>query len=163
MASPGDIVLASSATGGVGNVAVQLARLAGATVIGTSSPDNFDYLQSIGVIPVSYRPGLTGRVSAAAPGGITAALKYHDSAVIETALELGVPKDCINTVIGNADRYGISGVGNAGHPKDLETVAALVAGGKLTLPVESYALDQVVEAYERLDSGRVRGKLVIRF
>lgn len=58
----------------MGVFAVQLAQLAGATVIGTASEGTFPFLRELGVEPVAYGEGLTGRVRALAPDGITAAV-----------------------------------------------------------------------------------------
>lgn len=55
----GDRLLVHAAAGGVGSFAVQLAVIRGATVIGTASERNHDYLRSIGAIPVTYGPGLS--------------------------------------------------------------------------------------------------------
>lgn len=63
----GDVVLVSAAAGGVGVIASQLAVRAGATVIGTASDDNHEFLRSLGVIPVSYGDGLADRIRDAAP------------------------------------------------------------------------------------------------
>ena len=49
-----DVVLISAAAGGVGHLECQLARLAGARVIGIAGEENHDYLRSIGVKPVGY-------------------------------------------------------------------------------------------------------------
>ena len=70
----GDTLLVHAAAGGVGAVAVQLARIAGATVVGTASEANHDYLRSLGAIPVAYGDGLEERIRDAAPGGVDAAL-----------------------------------------------------------------------------------------
>src|SRR4051794_10572375 len=51
---PGDVLLVHAAAGSVGTVAVQLARLAGATVIGTASPANTAPLRRLGAVPVAY-------------------------------------------------------------------------------------------------------------
>jgi enoyl reductase len=160
---PGDTVLVSAAAGGVGGVAAQVARRSGATVIGTASENNHGYLRSLGVIPVSYGPGLAERVRAVAPSGITAALENHfSSEVIEAALELGVAPSRINTVVGNAAQYGIGAKGGSTDPETLAAVAALVAGG-LVFPIEAvFDLDDVVAAYERLDTGHTRGKVILR-
>ncbi len=45
---PGQTVLIHGAAGGVGSMAVQMARLAGATVIATASARNHEYLKSLG-------------------------------------------------------------------------------------------------------------------
>ncbi|MGH3241533.1 MAG: NADP-dependent oxidoreductase, partial [Spirillospora sp.] len=60
----GDTLLVHAAAGAVGTVAVQLARIAGATVIGTASEGNHEYLRSLGVVPVAYGDGLEERIRA---------------------------------------------------------------------------------------------------
>ncbi|GAA3214509.1 hypothetical protein GCM10010468_35350 [Actinocorallia longicatena] len=54
---PGMTVLIHAAAGGVGPAGVQLARAWGATVIGTASEANHDYLRSLGALPVAYGQG----------------------------------------------------------------------------------------------------------
>ena len=58
---PGDTLLIGGAGGGVGVFAVQLARLAGARVIGTGSATSADALRALGAEPVTYGDGLAGR------------------------------------------------------------------------------------------------------
>jgi NADPH:quinone reductase-like Zn-dependent oxidoreductase len=53
----GDVLLVHAAAGSVGTMAVQLGRLRGATVVGTASPPNHDYLRELGAIPVAYGTG----------------------------------------------------------------------------------------------------------
>lgn len=64
---PGDTVLVGGAAGGVGVFAVQLAKRAGARVIGTVSESTFEFLRQFGAWPVAYGPGLAGRVRTLAP------------------------------------------------------------------------------------------------
>jgi len=52
-----DTALIGGAAGGVGVLAVQLARLVGARVIGTASPSTFGFLRELGTEPVEYGPG----------------------------------------------------------------------------------------------------------
>jgi NADPH:quinone reductase-like Zn-dependent oxidoreductase len=54
----GDAVLIGGAAGGVGVFAVQLARRAGARVIGTASQATFGFLRELGAEPVTYGDGL---------------------------------------------------------------------------------------------------------
>jgi NADPH:quinone reductase-like Zn-dependent oxidoreductase len=70
----GDTVLVHAASGGVGLMAVQLAVARGAMVVATASPARHELLRELGAVPVAYGDGLAGRVRAAAPGGIDAAL-----------------------------------------------------------------------------------------
>lgn len=161
----GDIVLVSAAAGGVGVIASQLALRAGATVIGTASDDNHEFLRSIGVIPVVYGEGLVDRLRAAAPGPFTAALDNHGRATIDAALTLGVAPARINTIADRAAaaELGLSAVGGAAASlTDLAEVAALIASGDLVLPIDSvYPLERVRDAYEHLRAGHLRGKIVL--
>ena len=68
----GETVVISGAAGGVGSLAVQLARRTGATVIGLASEPNHEWLKSRGVIPVAYGDGVADRIRAAAPSGVDA-------------------------------------------------------------------------------------------
>src|SRR6201996_4192789 len=68
---PSDTVLIGGAAGGVGVFAVQLARLAGARVIGTASATSSDFLRGLGAEPVAYGDGLPDRVRALAADGVT--------------------------------------------------------------------------------------------
>ncbi|MFF7520994.1 medium chain dehydrogenase/reductase family protein [Streptomyces pseudovenezuelae] len=64
----GQTVVVHGANGGVGSVLVQLARAAGAQVIGTASPRHHDALRERGVVPVDYRADdLAARIRALAP------------------------------------------------------------------------------------------------
>src|ERR1700738_3821792 len=64
---PGDTVAIAGAAGGVGSIAVQLARRAGATVLGIAGPANDGWLADHGVVPVNYGDDLPPRLRGAAP------------------------------------------------------------------------------------------------
>jgi NADPH:quinone reductase-like Zn-dependent oxidoreductase len=161
----GDIVLVSAAAGGVGVIASQLAVRAGATVVGTASESNHEFLRSIGVIPVAYGDGLIDRLRDAAPGPFTAALDNHGRASIDAALGLGVATARVNTIADRpaAAELGLSAVGGAAASlAELTEVAALIASGDLVLPIDSvYPLERVRDAYEHLMAGHLRGKVVL--
>lgn len=63
----GETVLVHAASGGVGAVAVQLARILGAEVIGTAAERNHDRLRGLGATPTTYGDGLVERVRAVRP------------------------------------------------------------------------------------------------
>src|SRR4029077_6741080 len=65
----GDTVVIAGAAGGVGSIAVQLARRAGATVLGVAGPSNDAWLTGHGVVPVNYGDDLPARLRAAAKSG----------------------------------------------------------------------------------------------
>ncbi len=60
--SPGDTVVVAGASGGVGSVAIQLARRAGATVVGLASEQHHAWLTAHGVMAVSYGDGVADRI-----------------------------------------------------------------------------------------------------
>lgn len=159
-----DTVLVSAAAGGVGVLASQLALRAGATVVGTASEANHDFLRELGVIPVAYGEGLLDRLRQAAPK-YTAALDNAGPITIDVALKLGVPGPRINTIAARGHRadMGITGIGGQdAAPGDLVELAGLIARGEVVLPIDSvFPLEEVREAYERLMTGHVRGKVVL--
>jgi NADPH:quinone reductase-like Zn-dependent oxidoreductase len=159
-----DTVFVSAAAGGVGVLAVQLAKRKGAMVVGTASESNHDFVRSLGAIPVAYGDGLVERLREAAPQGYTAALDNHGTDSIDVALELGIPIERINTIAayGPGDR-GAGHVGGAqADNDDLLKVAELVARGDLVFPISGvYPLERAAEAYEELERGHVRGKLIV--
>ncbi|MDJ0334781.1 NADP-dependent oxidoreductase [Salinibacterium sp. G-O1] len=160
-----DVVLVSAAAGGVGVIAVQLAKRAGATVIGSASESNHDFLRSLGVIPVAYGEGMADAVRAVAPQGITAALDNFGHGFVDVALELGAPASRINTIADyeSPEKYGVGAVGAAGASlDDLRELALLVAAGAVDVPIDSvFPLERAADAYTRLIEGHLRGKIVL--
>ena len=89
---PHDTVLIGGAGGGVGVFAVQLARIAGARVIGTGSPSSAEHLRSLGAEPVAYGEGLIGRIRDLDAGPVTAALDLYGTDTVHTARQAGSPR-----------------------------------------------------------------------
>ena len=163
--SQGDVLVVSGAAGGVGSVAVQLARRAGATVVGLASPVHNDWLAAHGVIPVSYGDGVAGRIRQAA-GQVDAFIDTVGSGYVQLALDLGVAPDRIDTIADFAAiaRYGVKGDGNGAGASAavLAELAALIADGELEIPIAAtFPLAEVRDAYRRLAQGHVQGKIVL--
>ncbi|BBB01910.1 putative alcohol dehydrogenase [Actinacidiphila reveromycinica] len=158
---PHDTVLIGGAGGGVGVFAVQLARIAGARVIGTGSASSSGFLRDLGAEPVAYGEGLVDRVRALAPGGVTAALDLHGTETVRAARELGVPDGRICTIAAQVEGVSAANGANAA-PGALEELARLVAAGDVRVPVAaSFPVEQIRRAVE-LQAGRhVRGKVVV--
>src|SRR5579883_521839 len=158
----GDTILIGGAAGGVGVFAIQLARLAGANVIGTGSASSFDYLRGLGAEPVTYGAGLAERVQALAPDGITAATDLYGSETVEAARQLGVPDSRISVIAAQVPGVrGVSGIEAA--PGTLEYVAELVATGKLQVPIAAtYPIEHIRAAAAFQSSRHVHGKVVIK-
>jgi NADPH:quinone reductase-like Zn-dependent oxidoreductase len=163
----GDTVVVSGAAGGVGTIAVQLAKNALAAVIGLASEPHHEWLASHGVIPVTYGDGVADRIRSAAGGKVDAFLDTYGGGYVELALELGVQPDRIDTI---ADfqagaKYGVKTDGNAAgaSAEVLSELAGLVDRGLLEIPIANvYPLDQVQDAYRELEHGHTLGKIVLR-
>ncbi|WP_374007199.1 NADP-dependent oxidoreductase [Leifsonia sp. LS-T14] len=160
-----DTVLVSAAAGGVGVLAAQLAVRSGATVIGTAGEENHEYLESLGIIPVTYGDGLADRVRDLIDDDrVTAVLDNYGGGTIEAALELGVPIERVNTIAAYGPAaHGAKNVGGrAAGNAELAELAALLAENELVLPIDSiYPIERTAEAYGRLEAGHVRGKVVV--
>jgi NADPH:quinone reductase-like Zn-dependent oxidoreductase len=162
----GDTVVVSGAAGGVGSVVVQLARNAGATVIGLASAPNEAWLASKGVTRVDYGDGVADRIRAAAGGRVDAFLDTQGGGYVELALELGVEPGRIDTIADFAakDKYGVKIDGNAvgGNATVLAELAGLVDAGRLEIPIAAvYPLAQVQDAFRELEHGHTHGKIVL--
>jgi NADPH:quinone reductase-like Zn-dependent oxidoreductase len=164
-ASSGDTVVVAAAAGGVGSITVQLAILAGATVIGLASERNHTWLKDLGVIPVSYGDGVEQRIADAAGGAIDAFIDLAGG-YVQLALDLGVKPERVDTVVdfGAGQRYGVKteGTAAAANAGVLAELATLIDEGKVDVPIARvYPLEQVREAYRELEQGHTRGKIVL--
>jgi NADPH:quinone reductase-like Zn-dependent oxidoreductase len=164
--TPADTVVVSGAAGGVGSLAVQLARLTGATVIGLASETNHEWLRGHGILPVTYGDGVAERVKAAAPNGVSAFLDTHGGGYVDLALALGIPPTRINTIIdyAAAAQHGVLTVGmtDGSSAAVLAEVAELIAAGDVELPIAAtFALEDVQAAYSELEQRHTRGKIVL--
>jgi NADPH:quinone reductase-like Zn-dependent oxidoreductase len=167
--TPGDTVAIAGAAGGVGATAVQLARRAGATVLGIAGPSNDAWLVDHGAVPVNYGDDLVARLRTAAPSGrIDALLDFFGGGYVAMAVEdLAIPPDRIDTIADfpAVERFGVQSAGgaDASNAAVVAELADLVARGELQVPIAGvFALNEVREAYRELEKRHTRGKLVLR-
>lgn len=165
----GDTVAVAGAAGGVGTIAVQLAKRAGATVLGIAGSGNDEWLSAHGVIPVNYGDGLANRLRAASPSGrVDAFLDFFGGGYVKLAVEeLDVDPQRVDTIIDfpAVEQFGVQAAGNA-EGSDIAVIAelaGLAAAGELEVPIAGvFALDDVRAAYTELEKRHTRGKLVLR-
>ncbi|WP_161165344.1 NADP-dependent oxidoreductase [Streptomyces sp. SID5910] len=165
----GQRVLIHAAAGGVGHVAVQIAKARGAYVIGTASAGKHEFLRSLGADEtVDYRDTditeavkdvdvvldtIGGETSLRSlrvlrPGGIVVSiLPVGSDAFFEEAERLGVR--AVRMLV-DADRA------------DMREIAGLVESGRLRATVEkTFPLADAAQAHELGETGRTTGKLVL--
>ncbi len=163
---PGDVVAISAAAGGVGSLAVQVARRAGARVIGIASDENAEFLRSVGVEPLAYGDGLADRLRALAPNGLGAFIDLFGGGYVELALSLGIATERIDTIIdfAGAQKYGVKADGSAAAAsrETLARVANLIAWGEIVMPLTAiYPFSFLHDAYIELARRKTRGKIVL--
>lgn len=163
---PGDTVVVSAAAGGVGSLAVQLAKEKGAKVIGLAGKDNQQWLIDHGIIGVIYGDGQEERIKTAANGKVDAFMDTFGKGYVDLALQLGVPKDRINTIIDfdAVQKYGVKSDGSdsAANTNVLKELAGLITAGKLEIDIaKTFPLSEVREAFKELEQRHTHGKIVL--
>ncbi len=160
----GSTVLINGGAGGVGAVAVQIARSRGATVIATAGEDNQDYLREIGAVPVRYGDGLAGRVREVAPQGVDAVFDVAGKGPLADLLSLvREPSQVVTIARFDSGDSGIQlTTGRSVNARQaLETTADLLADGRLVIKVQTFPFSRAAQAHEISENGHVRGKLVL--
>ena len=159
---PGQTLLVSGASGGVGSAVLQIARERGITVIGTAGAANQDYLRGLGAIATTYGEGWAERVRQL--GHVDAALDLSGSGVLRELVELtGDPEKVISIADLGAPEHGVRFSGVAGSvPDALAEAVDLIARGRLHIPVEkAYPLADAAAAHIDSQAGHTRGRRVL--
>ena len=161
----GDTLVVSGAAGGVGSLTVQLAKNAGAEVIGLASESNHEWLRSHDVIPVVYGEGQAERIREVSGGEVDAFIDTFGSGYVELALDLGVPPERIDTIADFAaiEEHGVKAEGAAEGASAgvMAELAGMISEGKLEVPISRvYPLAEVQDAYRELEQRHTRGKIV---
>ena len=163
----GETVVVSGAAGGVGSLAVQLARRTGAYVVGLAGEANHDWLLDRGIAPVTYGEGQAERILEASGGRVDAFADTFGGGYVDLAIELGVAPERVNTIIdfeaaGRHEGVRTSGTYDVASAEMLADVAALVAAGDLEVEIaRTYPLERVRDAYAELGERHTRGKIVL--
>jgi NADPH:quinone reductase-like Zn-dependent oxidoreductase len=161
----GDTVFIDGGAGGVGAVAVQLAVARGATVIASAGQDNHDYLREIGATPVLYGEGLVNRVRAVPVERIDAVFDVVGKTPIEDLIALAPEPSQVVTIANfgaGAAGARVSGGGPDSRGSDaLAEIAAHLQNNDLVIKVQTFPLDRAAEAHRIIESGHLRGKLVL--
>jgi NADPH:quinone reductase-like Zn-dependent oxidoreductase len=166
---PGQSVLVNGAAGGVGHVAVQLAKAMGAVVTGVTSTKNLDFVRALGADHVIDYTGedftrsgrswelvvdTVGNKSvgalrrALAPGGKAAVIGFSSTGILAGIMLRG--------------GKNVKMVQVAGTTADLEYLAGLADSGKLRPVIDRrYPLAEVPAAIAHLETGHVAGKVVV--
>ncbi|MFC7909306.1 NADP-dependent oxidoreductase [Streptomyces nigra] len=158
-----ETILVHAAAGGVGSLAVQLARHAGARVIGTASPGNHDFVRGLGGEPVAYGDGLAERVRGLAPEGVTAVFDTVGGDTLKVSANLLAPEGRLVSiadpdVVDYGGRYHFT----RPDPDDLLRLSELAEQGVVSVRVaRTLPLDRAAEAHRLSEEGGTPGKIVV--
>jgi NADPH:quinone reductase len=165
----GQKLLVFGASGGVGSLAVWLANVAGATVVGTAQPDAQEYVRSLGAAHTinpnsSQRETLLKRI---VPAGFDAALVAANGDVLPaflSHLKAGAPFAYPNGVEPKPHFSGHPGSSFDGAMSHEAFARLNAAIGSRTIPlrIKAFPLKDVVEAHRRIEQGHILGKIVLR-
>lgn len=167
--SEGDRVLVHGGGGGVGHVAIQIAKALGAHVITTASRSKQEFVESLGADEVV---DYTTVDFAETVRDVDVVLDTIGGSTVERSLAVLRPGGHLVTAVADDDvelaaRYEAAGMQFSGivvdpDPVGLKGLVDLVEQGRLEVHVqETFAFEDVVEAHRRLDAGHLQGKLVL--
>jgi NADPH:quinone reductase-like Zn-dependent oxidoreductase len=170
-------VLVQGAAGATGTIVVQMALASGATVIGTASEPNHQFLRSLGVVPTTYGPGLVERVRALAPAGIDAVIDCAGGALPDLIAIAGDASRVVTIVDLDAAKYGVhlshgaptdeTGATTVPHADPLAvhglSIAVTLADkGLLHVPIAAaFPLEQAAEAHTLSERRHAPGRIVL--
>lgn len=158
----GQTLLIHNGAGGVGQAAIQIAKVAGVRVLATASAKNHELLASLGAEPLVYGEGLVEAVRALVPGGVDAVADFHGE-VLETTL--AVLKDSgshASIADGSVGAHGGHYIWVRPDGKELQRLDALVEQGKLGVHViATYPMQDAAMAFTQSMSGHSGGKIVL--
>jgi NADPH:quinone reductase-like Zn-dependent oxidoreductase len=166
----GSKVLIHAAAGGVGHFAVQIAKLLGAHVSGTSSAANRDFVMSLGAdAHIDYKAQRFEEVVS----DMDFVLDAIGGDIIDRSLEvikpggtlISIPSGLNETLTEKAKAKGIKGyfILVASDGEDMQQLAELLADGRLKAHVSKvFAFEEMAAAHEQVASGRTVGKVVIK-
>jgi len=164
----GDVssLLIHGASGGVGSIAVQIARARGIEVVATASNRNQKYLAALGAIPVEYGPGLIERLEAVHPAPFDASVDMSGTEeATQASLARVKPDGLIGSIAGvqpSSDR--VQALWTKRSPARLKAVVDGVAQGRFRWEVsKTWPFAEAANAYAAILAGHTRGKSALTF
>ena len=180
-AEKGKKVFINGASGGMGSFAVQLAKWAGAEVATTCSAANLDYVKSLGAdLLIDYKnQNIADELANWAPEGVDLIIDGISGGSLSDPINLLIPRGklvCIATLTDDGDiEASIIDAESRGRRKilafltdlklgeEMQKMLTLAETGQLVFPtIESFDINEVTLAHKKLETGHVRGKLVLR-
>jgi NADPH:quinone reductase len=164
---PGQTLIVHGATGGVGTIAVQLAKRRGARVIATASGgEGRELLRTLGADETvdTHHDDVFAVVRRSAPDGADALLALTGGPVLGRCIAALRDGAAIAYPNGVAMPEGVEATGFDGvpNPAAFARLNAIIGATPIDVPITAmYSLDDTAEAHRRLERGHVLGKIVV--
>jgi len=168
----GESVIIHGASGGVGTLAVQFAKLRGARVLAIASgEDGVSLVRRLGADAAmdGHHAGISAAARAFAPSGVDAVLALAGGAVLEQCISALKPSGRLAYPSGVDPAPKVSpGVRLVRYdaitgPKEFDRLNSAIVAAKLQVPIAAeYPLADAGNAQQRLSAGHVLGKVVLR-
>ena len=171
---PKQKILIHGGAGGIGHMAIQLAKALGAYVATTISADDVDFVKELGADEVlDYKAEkFEEKLSEFDAVFDTVGGEVTDKSfkVLKKSLPAGRQGGVIVSMAGApsehlAKEYGVNAIGQntQGDRERLERLAELVDSGKIKVHIDGvFSLDEVKEAFSHQEQGHPRGKVVLK-
>jgi len=164
----GQSVLILGASGGVGTLAIQLAKAQGAEVIGVASEKNHEYMRELGAdATIDYRNTHVGKaVNDKFPEGVDLVFDTVSGETLQQAMEALKDKGKLVSIKNHGDelvsKVDFEYVFVEPNATQLDHIRELTEDGKIKVPVsKTFSLDETVEALRQIGTLHTRGKIVI--
>ncbi|WP_405852738.1 NADP-dependent oxidoreductase [Streptomyces sp. NBC_00090] len=161
---PGETVLVHAAAGGVGSMAVQIARHHGCRVIGAARDAGRERVAELGAEPVQYdERTFAEQVRTLAPQGVDAVLDTIGGPFLKLSAALLAPGGRLASIAdGEVLALGGRYFWVRPDPVDLAAIADLVDEGVLTVRVaRTFPLERAADAQRANAEGGLNGKVVV--
>lgn len=168
----GEVVLIHAGAGGVGSLAIEFAKQAGAKVYTTASQENHGYVKKLGAhVPIDYRrDNFVDKVLSLEPQGIDVVLDCVGKQTLVDSFKVLKSSGRIVSIVEQVDpkliaKYKVQGgfVFVKPNGKQLALIADLIDQGKVFPPnIEETALTSAASAQEKIRQGHTRGKIVLK-
>ena len=167
----GETILIHAGAGGVGGMAIQFAKHAGAKVIATASPENHDYVKKLGADHViDYHGGFVDKLKNIAPEGVDIVFDTVGGQALRDSYQVVKSHGRIVGIVEKPDSTQVahnhiqcSYVFVEPNGKQLNQIGNLISHDKIKVPnIEEMDLSEAAKAQEKLRRGHTKGKIVLK-
>lgn len=169
---PNESVLIHAGGGGVGSMAIQIAKHCKAKVFTTVSPQHVEYVKGLGAdVIIDYtKENFASKIKETAPEGIDVVLDTVGEEILEDSLSVLKPggrlvsiRQQIDPKVAARYRANVKFLLVKANGPQLKTIADLFDAGSFTPPhIEEFSLDNFKEALTKVREGHAQGKIVLR-